>query len=130
MWSPESMPGFVRDCAGIMGISETLFKVNLHRARQHMKKYLEGRCSLGGKNGQCRCSGWAGYVRKTGGNPELTKKSYVHKDLPGFHEIIGEMGFISRLELLYGTEFEARHYDALKSILKDMVDTRQLKIFS
>ena len=56
----------IGDIASIMDISESAVKINIYRARQHMKNNMEGRCSLIDPKNSCSCSLWAKYIQKEG----------------------------------------------------------------
>jgi len=56
----------IKEVADIMGISEGAVKINVYRAKQHLKDNLEERCSFIDPENPCQCGTWLKYLIDTG----------------------------------------------------------------
>lgn len=121
----------VKEVAQIMNISESAVKVNVFRARQHLKDNMEEKCSFIKPDNPCNCSNWVKYAIKKGTIKYIPKANPVHKRKN--HDlsiIINEMSTIAKIKLLYDNHPQHKNYSDFIQQMKAIISSGQYKILS
>ncbi|EGW41113.1 RNA polymerase sigma factor [Desulfosporosinus sp. OT] len=117
------------DVADIMEISQGAVKVNVHRARSHMKENIEGRCSLIKASNPCSCSLWVTYLKVEGKENLITRINPVNRSTPSLRDrAFAELGFMQKVIRLYDNEPNHDGYYSKVLRLKQLLQEKKLMI--
>lgn len=121
----------IDEVAEIMDISKSAVKINVYRAKQHLKDNIEGECSLINPRRPCQCGNWVKYLISTGKihniptNNPVNKRSYADMTL-----IFSEISFLQKIILLYDNQPEHMSYEEFMRIIKSIISKQTLKILT
>ena len=119
------------DVANIMDISESAVKVNVYRAKQHLKNNIGGRCSLIDPKNPCQCANWRGYLINTGKICSIPAYNPVKKRSNADISLISsEVGFLSKIISLYDNHPKHTSYEKFIERMKDITSSGTLKILT
>jgi len=117
------------DVANIMEISKGAVKVNVHRARRHMKENIEGRCSLIKPSNPCSCALWVGALKALGKENLITPIEPVNPFTPSLTDrTFAELGFMEKVIRLYDNAPNHDGYNSKVSRLKQLLQEKKLTI--
>lgn len=117
------------EVADIMEISEGAVKVNVHRARSHMKENIEGRCSLIKASNPCSCSLWVTYLKVQGKENLITRINPANPSAPSLRDrAFAELGFMQKVIRLYDNVPTHDGYSGKVSRLKQLLQEKKLMI--
>lgn len=117
------------DVANIMEISEGAVKVNVHRARLHMKENIEGRCSLIKPSNPCSCALWVAVLKAQGKENLITRIEPVNRSTPPLTDrAFTELGFMQKVIRLYDNAPNHDDYNGKVSRLKKLLKEKKLMI--
>jgi RNA polymerase sigma-70 factor (ECF subfamily) len=120
----------VAEIASIMDISEGAVRVNIYRARQHMKNNMEGRCSLIDSRNPCNCNLWTKFIRDGGMlKPAATipEPADIKNGTAVFNK---ELLLLARIKSLYDTVPAKSGENRYAGILKEIIARKKLRVLS
>lgn len=121
----------IKEVSDIMEISESAVKINVYRARQHMKENIEGRCSFINPNNPCHCSNWLKYAISNDRIKHIPRMNPVHKRRQAeLESIANEISFLTKLIKLYDNQPEFSAYKDFINRMKMIISKGKLKIIS
>jgi len=118
------------EVAEIMDISESAVKVNVYRAKQHLKNNMEGRCSLINPKYPCQCANWYGYLIETGKISRIPAYRSIKERDRDLDLLFSEMDFLHQVKALYSRQPEPEAYEKFIRKIKSIISNGTLKIFA
>ncbi|MDR3586620.1 MAG: sigma-70 family RNA polymerase sigma factor [Desulfosporosinus sp.] len=121
----------IDEVAEIMGISKSAVKMNVHRAKQHLKNNTQGKCSFIDPENPCQCGNWVKYLIDTGKihniphNNPIKKRSHADLTL-----ILSEMDFLGKIIRMYDNQPEHKSCEELIFSIKEIISKKTLKILT
>ena len=121
----------IDEVAEIMGISKSAVKINVYRAKQHLKNNMQGECSFIDPENPCQCGNWVKYLIDTGKihniphNNPVKKRSHADMTL-----ISSEMDFLSKIIRLYDNQPEHTSCEEFIVRIKEIISKKTLKILT
>jgi RNA polymerase sigma factor (sigma-70 family) len=117
------------DVAAIMGISEGAVKTNVYRARLSMRDNMMDKCSYIKPDNPCQCKNWVAYAIKNN-KMDLIPKVKL-ENTPDYEDIFySEIGFLSKVVMLYNSIPERQSYGEFIKNMKAMIADHSLKLLS
>lgn len=120
----------IGEIASIMDITENAVKINIYRARQHMKNNMEGRCSLIDPKNPCDCSLWAKYIRKGGVLKPVASISEPAKVKDETLVLNKEILLLEKIKQLYDADPPKSDESKYINMLKEIISQKKLRILS
>lgn len=121
----------ISEVSEIMDISESAVKINVYRARQHLKANMEEKCSFIKPDNPCQCSNWVKYAIKKGTIKQIPKINPIHRRTHNeLSTIVNEMNLITKIMRLYDNQPELRGYNDFIKQMKKIISSGQYKILS
>lgn len=121
----------IEEVADIMGISESAVKINVYRAKQHLKDNMEDKCSFIDPKNPCQCGNWVKYLIDTGRmdlisayNP-VKRRSHTEMTL-----IQTEIDFLRKTIRLFDNQPSHTSYQVFREKIKDIISKQTLKILT
>jgi len=119
----------VLETAAILDISPEAVKTNLHRAREMMKKLIEGRCSLIHPGAPCNCCSFASYLIRTGQKASMQQIETLRaRKKKAVEEYSREMREILNIEELYNTRILPPSFPDFITRIKELTEEGELKL--
>jgi RNA polymerase sigma-70 factor (ECF subfamily) len=120
----------VDETASILDISNGAVKTNLCRARETIKKAMEGKCSLIDPKFPCKCKLWVNYAIANEKRDMIKAIPVLSRDDRELSQkILGEINFLKKLAILYDSNYVKMPGEAFLSNVKKLMDQKTLKIF-
>jgi RNA polymerase sigma-70 factor (ECF subfamily) len=119
----------IEEVAIIMNISSSDVKINVFRARQHMKENMEGRCSLINSKNPCQCKNWVQYAIDNKKEHLIVNINPVSKI--DYDEILtSELDAISKIFILYSNTPKHTAYDEFIDKIRRVISSSSFKLLS
>ena len=119
------------EVAEIMDISQSAVKINVYRAKQHLKNNLEGECSFIDPKNPCQCGNWVKYLIDTGKIHNIPRHNPVNKRSHADMTLISsEMNFLSKIISLYDNQPEHASCEEFIVRIKEIISQKSLKILT
>lgn len=120
----------VDETARILEISSGAVKTNLSRARDTIKKAMEGKCSLINPEFPCKCKLWVNYAIANDKRDLIKPIPVLSRDDNEItNRILGEINFLKKLAILYDSDYKSISGELLLLNLRKLMDQKTLKIF-
>lgn len=120
----------VYETSRVLEISESGVKTNLYRARDTLKKAMEGKCSLIDPNFPCQCKLWVNYAIENNKRGLIQSMPVVSRDEQEIkHRMLSEINFLKKLAVLYDSDYRMVSGEAFLSQVKKMLHQKSLKLF-
>ena len=121
----------VKEASEILEISESLVKVNLHKARKLLGAHFEGRCSLMGKGKICDCRLYAAHIRKNGKPERFVDFNVIYeKEQKAVTDFYDELKEILSIDDLYRGQIETAPFDQFLERIMKLKEGKKLKLLS
>lgn len=121
----------VIDVSDILEISESSVKTNVFRARDTMKKHMNGKCSFIDPKNPCQCNLWVNYAIKNNKKHLIPKLQAPKRPLGDLKkQVLTEMNFLKKISILYNNEPNYPAPSKFISNIKKMISNENLKIFN
>ncbi|EGW40470.1 sigma-70 family RNA polymerase sigma factor [Desulfosporosinus sp. OT] len=121
----------INEVAEIMSLSQSAVKINVYRAKQHLKNNMEGECSFINPKSPCQCANWVKYLIDTGKIDNIPRNNSVKKWSPADLTLISsEMDFLSKIIRLYDNQPEHTSCDEFIVRIKEIISQKTLKILT
>lgn len=119
----------LKETAAILGTSPGAVKVNVHRAKTHLKGVLEGHCGLLDPNNRCHCELWSSYIEKHD-RAEYLPQFVSHRSRRAAFRVTmkKEMDQLTRLANLYESTPSQLSFSQFKKKLQKLIDSQSLNI--
>lgn len=120
----------VAETSNILEISESAVKTNLYRARDTLKKAMDGKCSFINPEFPCKCKLWVNYAVENNKRELIQSIPVLNR---GENEIINrinaEINFLKKLAILYDSEYRMISGEQFVAKVRNLMDQKKLKIF-
>lgn len=119
----------VKDTAEILNMNQSTVKVNLHRARNLIKSFMEGKCSLLNPNYPCICNNWVKYAMDT--NRDIIEKDLQvirQKEKSLSKRYKNEVDELYKVLELYNYFIEPESFEPFKKHIKNIINEDRFKL--
>lgn len=125
------MPLPSAEVARIMDTTEGAVKVNVYRAKQHLKNNIEGRCSLIDPRNPCQCANWRRYLIDTGKMYKIPAFDPVKKRSNADMSLLSsEVDFLRKITSLYDNRPKHASYEEFTERMKKIISSGRLRILT
>ncbi|HAS74082.1 MAG TPA: RNA polymerase subunit sigma-70, partial [Clostridiales bacterium UBA8960] len=109
----------VDETPSVLEISNAAVKTNLYRARESMKKAMDGKCSFIDPKFPCKCKLWVNYALAND-KADLIKAIpvYSRDENEVARQILGEINFLRKLTILYDSDYREVSGDVFLTNIK------------
>ncbi|AET69698.1 RNA polymerase sigma factor, sigma-70 family [Desulfosporosinus orientis DSM 765] len=119
------------EVADIMGISESAVKINVYRAKQHLKNNIEEKCSFINPENPCQCGNWVKYLIDTGKVDLIPADNPVRRRSTAEMSLIWtEMDFLRKIIRLYDHQPGHTSYLEFRKKIREIIVQQSLKILT
>ncbi|MCB8815215.1 RNA polymerase sigma factor [Desulfosporosinus shakirovi] len=121
----------IEEVAGIMDISESAVKINVYRAKQHLKDNMEEKCSFIDPKNPCQCGNWVKYLIDTGKADLISPHNPVRRRSTAEMSLIWtEMDFLRKTIQLYDHPPGHTSYLEFREKIREIIANQTLKILT
>lgn len=121
----------IEEVADIMSISESAVKINVYRAKQHLKDNLAERCSFINPENPCQCGNWLKYLIDTGKCDLIAAYNPVRSRSTAEMSVIWtEIDFLRKTRRLYDNQPGHTSYPEFRQKIREIILQQTLKILT
>lgn len=121
----------IRDVADIMGSSESAVKINVYRAKQHLRDNMAEKCSFIDPQNPCQCGNWLKYLIDTGKRDLIAAYNPVKRRSTAEMSVIWtEIDFLRKTMRLYDYQPGHTSYPEFRKIIREIMAQQTLKILT
>jgi len=120
----------IEEVADIMGISESAVKINVYRAKRHLKDNMEDKCSFIDPKNPCQCRNWVKYLIDTGKADLIAHNPVKKRSQADMTLIWTEIDFLRKTIRLFDHQPDHTSYREFREKIKEIISKQTLKILT